>query len=151
MGKYIKKYVAYNPTTFEFMGFYSEGRKDLPETVDEVDRLTFLTDKGEHTHYSPLLGFHTVEVQLTTEEIRAKFKADRHVIIANMKVTVDGMEFDADKVARDNLVGAVTALDPLETQMWVLANNEVVLVTREQLQRVLRGIKENLDAIWVQT
>lgn len=61
MVKNKKKYVAYKADTFEFIGFYSEGRPDMPSTVAEVDISTFLSDKGQHTHYAPKVGFYTPE------------------------------------------------------------------------------------------
>jgi len=87
---------------------------------------------------------------ITDEQARAAFKQNRANLIAVMTVTVDSMVFDADKEARDNITTAVTALEPLETQLWVLADNTDVLVTREQLKQVLRAIGAMHTDVWVQ-
>ncbi len=68
----LKKYVAYDPVTFEFKGFYNEGRKDLPEYVDEIDPDTFMSQIGQHTHYNPITKtFYTPEA-----DIQAKAEAE---------------------------------------------------------------------------
>lgn len=146
----LKKYLAYNPETFEFAGFYKEGRKDLPDTVVEVDPETFLVDKGQHTHYNPDTGWYTEEVVLTDEQIRSEFKSSRSLQVSNIKVTVDGMDFDGDEESQNRLVRAITALDPEETTLWVLADNTAVYPTREQLKQVLRLAGEAQSLIWVQ-
>jgi len=70
--KILKKYVAYNPSTFKFMGFFNEGRKDLPTTVAEVSRETFLEDKGQHTHYNPEIGsYYTPEEDVIARQIES--------------------------------------------------------------------------------
>ena len=69
MNDVLKKYVAYDPDTFEFEGFFSEGRKELPETLDEVNSETFLEDKGQNTHYNPdTKVFYTPEADLLAKE-----------------------------------------------------------------------------------
>lgn len=70
MNEELKKYAAYDPETFKFIGFYNEDRKDLPENVIEVPRATFLTDKGQHTHINPDIGYYTPPA--TEEEKRQK-------------------------------------------------------------------------------
>lgn len=68
-----KKYVAYDPITYGFKGFYSEGRKDLPEFVDEIDRENFRTIKGKHTHYNPETKvFYTPEEDILANTLEAE-------------------------------------------------------------------------------
>ena len=146
----IKKYVAYNPETLEIIGVYNEGRKDLPSTVAEVNHETFLEDKGQHTHYSPNEGFHTIEPILTDVELRAKFKNNRTIQLRNLKVTVNNLEFNADEVSRGRMADAIVGLAEGEIQMWVLADNSVENLTKDQLIAVLREIGIAQTAIWTQ-
>lgn len=148
--KKLKKYVAYNPDTFEFIGFYEENRKDLPNTVSEVDPKTFLSDKGTHTNYNPAIGWYTEEVVLTEEEKRKEFKQKRTALIENLTVTVGGYTFDADEMSRSRMADTIVGLNPDEVQLWVLADNSVIYPTREVLIEVLRAIGAAQTAVWVQ-
>jgi len=60
----LKKYVAYDPSSFEFKGFYSEGRKDLPVNSKEVNPITFMQDKGNNTHYNPNTGWYFIQAEV---------------------------------------------------------------------------------------
>ena len=44
---------------------------------------------------------------------------------------------------------AITALNPLESTVWVLADNNPTEVTREELQEALRLAGAAQTAIWV--
>ncbi len=65
----LKKYVAYDPITYQFMGFYNEGRKDIPDTIDEVNVDTFMEDIGQHNKYNPVTKlFYTDQAELDANE-----------------------------------------------------------------------------------
>ena len=145
-----KKYVAYDPETFEFRGFYSEGRKTMPTTVAEVDSTLFLEHKGEHTHYSPEKGFYTVVVELTEEELRRDFKEAREIALNELTVEVAGLVYDADETSRSRMADTIVALEPEEENLWVLADNSVVILSRESLVSVLRAIGKAQNNLWLQ-
>jgi len=72
MAKQLKKYVAYDPETHMFKGFFNEGRKDLPSDVHEVNRATFMQDIGFHTHYNPnTRKFYTPEADTLKKKLMA--------------------------------------------------------------------------------
>lgn len=143
-----KKYVAYDPETFKFIGFYTEGRKTMPTIIAEVDPISFKEDKGQHTHYSPEKGFYTVEVQLSDAEIRAEFKYNREEAIRVLKVEVEGLSYDANEPSRSRVADNIVALEPLETTSWVLADNTVATLSRETLVKVLRAIRTAQGSLW---
>lgn len=70
MSKKLKKYVSYEPDTFIVLGFYNEGRKDMPDTIDEVNVDTFIEDIGQHTKYNPETKiFYTDQVDIDAKTI----------------------------------------------------------------------------------
>ena len=72
MTKIVKKYVAYDPETFKFIGFYEEDRKGLPSTVDEINPDNFMEQKGGHSHYNPeTRTFYTPAEDILAREIGA--------------------------------------------------------------------------------
>ena len=87
----MKKFVAYNATTFEFEGFYDEGRKDMPSTVAEVNADTFLDDKGQHTHFNPTTNvFYTPpETIQQQQETQNRAWRDRILIETDKYVLLD--------------------------------------------------------------
>jgi|TARA_B110000908_G_C9957230_1_gene315211 hypothetical protein len=145
-----KKYVAYDPETFEFRGFYTEGRKDLPSSIAEVDPVSFIEDMGQHTHYSPERGFYTVVVELTEEELRRDFKEAREIALNELTVEVAGLVYDADETSRSRMADTIVALEPEEENLWVLADNSVVMLSRESLVSVLRAIGKAQNNLWLQ-
>lgn len=82
---------------------------------------------------------------------RGRFKEERKTKIANLKVTVDDMEFDADEPSRARMMSAVVSADTeSETVMWALADNSVATVTASQLKQALRLSGKAMESIWFQ-
>lgn len=150
----LKKYLAFNPETFEFQGFYNEGRKDLPETIMEVDPASFITDKGQHTHFNPETGWYTAEVVRTDEELREDFKRERAEIVANSTVVYNGMEFDADEVSQNRMLRPIAVLQHKPegtTQKWFLTNNQSVHLVIDDFLAVLELAGVAQTDVWGQT
>lgn len=147
----IKRFAAYDPNTNEVLGFYSEGRKDMPEHVVEIT----LEDIEEYnqqqfTHINPTdSSFYTVTPEPTDEQLLAKAKRDRERAVSEITVTVDNMVFDGDETSQDRMSRAIVSLDPLETTLWVLHDNTVAYPTREQLKQALRLAGSAQTDIWV--
>jgi len=80
---------------------------------------------------------------------RDLFKKDRSARVTNIKVAVDGMEFDGDEESQTRMARAIVALDEGETILWVLADNTASQPTREQLKNALRLAGEVQAEIWV--
>ena len=86
------------------------------------------------------------------EEIAAKLleqaKAERAEYVSKIIVEVDGLKFDGDETSQDRMARSVVALDEDETVQWVLADNSIAHVTKQQLRMALRLAGEAQTAIW---
>ena len=82
-------------------------------------------------------------------EARELFKQERAKAVAAIVVEVDGLLFDGDEISQGRMARAIVAMEEEETALWVLANNEDVLVTRAQLKEALRLAGAAQTAVWV--
>lgn len=87
------------------------------------------------------------EEQITAEKIIAA-KAERAEYVSRIVVEVDGMKFDGDETSQDRMARSIVALNDEETVQWVLADNTIAQVTKEQLRQALRLAGEAQTAIW---
>lgn len=87
------------------------------------------------------------EEELEIERI-ANAKEKRASIVASIIVEVDGMKFDGDETSQDRMARSIVALNDGETVQWVLADNTIAQVTKEQLRQALRLAGEAQTAIW---
>ena len=93
----------------------------------------------------------------TPEEIAQKkledAKSERATAVGNIKVWVDGMEFDGDEVSQERLSRTITAATATGASMddymtWVLADNTIAQVTIAQLAQALRKAGEKQTELW---
>lgn len=93
----------------------------------------------------------------TPEEIAQKkledAKSERATAVENIKVWVDGMEFDGDEKSQERLSRTITAATATGASMndymtWVLADNTVAQVTIAQLAQALRKAGEKQTELW---
>ena len=93
----------------------------------------------------------------TPEEIAEKeleeAKVARADAVANIRVWVDGMEFDGDETSQERLSRTITAATATGAKMtdyttWVLADNTIAQVTIEQLATALRKAGEKQTELW---
>ena len=87
------------------------------------------------------------EEELEIERI-ANAKEKRASDVASIIVEVDGMKFDGDETSQDRMARSIVALNENETVQWVLADNTIAQVTKEQLRQALRLAGEAQTAIW---
>ncbi|RJE78183.1 hypothetical protein BGP78_06405 [Pseudoalteromonas sp. MSK9-3] len=80
---------------------------------------------------------------------RTRFKASRARKVAQQTVIVEGMEFDADELSQQRMARALLLMNETQTTMWVLANNEVVQVSKKQLFEACKQAGEQQSALWV--
>lgn len=87
--------------------------------------------------------------ELEQEEL-AKAKAERAEAVQNIAVEVDGMVFDGNEDAQRRISVAITTADITGQQRvdWVLKNNTVANVTREQLEKVLALSMQKMQELW---
>lgn len=88
----------------------------------------------------------------TEEEIAAQMlaqaKAERAEYVSKIIVEVEGLLFDGDETSQDRMARSCVALNDGETVQWVLADNSIAQVTKEQLRQALRLAGEAQTAIW---
>lgn len=88
----------------------------------------------------------------TEEEIAAQAlaqaKAERAEAVSKIIVTVDGMQFDGDEESQQRVARSIIALEDGETMPWVLYDNTIAEVTKEQLKQVLRLAGQKQSELW---
>lgn len=95
-----------------------------------------------------VIDFTNPTQEMIDAERMAQAKSARSAIVSNIIVEVDGMQFDGDESSQDRMTRAIVALDAGETIQWVLADNSVVQVTREQLRQALRLAGKQQTEVW---
>ena len=81
-------------------------------------------------------------------------KEERAAVVSQIKVTVDGMEFDGDETAQTRMGRTIAAAVALGvdidtyTQTWVLADNTVAQPTIMQLAQALKLAGEAQTDAW---
>lgn len=122
---------------------------------------------GENEKFYKKLGFKQVDVEesekggwwrkgkaptFTDEEIIEKeFVADKQIRdneMTSLIVEVDGYVLQADEVSQNRMVRAILVLEKKETIQWVTADNELVMISKEQLEQALRKAVEAQTEIW---
>lgn len=77
-------------------------------------------------------------------------KEQRDNDVKQITVEVDGMIFDGNEKAQDRISRTILGWDENTDGIeWVLANNEIAFVTKEQLQRVLQLATAEMQRLWV--
>lgn len=86
--------------------------------------------------------------ELIDKEALIKAKEERADYVSKIIVEVDGMKFDGDETSQDRMARSIVALNEGETVQWVLADNTIAQITKEQLRQALRLAGEAQTAIW---
>lgn len=76
-------------------------------------------------------------------------KREREEAVKNILVEVDGMIFDGDETSQDRMTRAMAALNDGETLPWVLADNTIANVTKDQFKQALRLAGQEQARLWV--
>lgn len=96
-----------------------------------------------------LQGYAPVKPQEQIEaEALAQAKSERANAVENITVEVDGMIFQGDEMSQLRIARAIIALEDGETITWVLADDTIVKVSKEQLKQVLRKAGEKQTELW---
>lgn len=88
------------------------------------------------------------EEELAAQEL-AQAKAERADAVSKIIVEVDGMKFDGDEESQQRVARSIIALEDGETMPWVLYDNTIAEVTKEQLKQVLRLAGQKQSELWV--
>ena len=87
------------------------------------------------------------EQELEVERL-VKAKSERADYVSKIIVEVDDMLFDGDETSQDRMARSIIALNDGETVQWVLADNTIAQVTKEQLREALRKAGTAQTSIW---
>lgn len=122
---------------------------------------------GENEKFYKKLGFKEVDVEesekggwwrkgsaptFTDEEIiENEYVADKQIRdneMSSLTVEIDGYVLQADEESQNRMVRAILVLQKKETIQWVTADDELVMISREQLEQALRKAVEAQTEIW---
>ena len=90
-----------------------------------------------------------ITAEYITNQKITEGKKLRQAEVNAIVVTASGKQFDGDENSQGRMSRAITALNPLESTVWVLADNNPTEVTREELLEALRLAGAAQTAIWV--
>ena len=155
----------YNGTVVEIDEPFTHDETIYPNLLNEEDRnkvgLVWIDEPPAPNDYDDIVYEkmfvksepYVLYIRRSDEEIEAlrlaKAKTERVDIANRAKVTTSsGRVFDADEQSLIRMSVAIAALDPTESVMFVLANNEPTMVTREELREALRLGGAQFSAIW---
>lgn len=82
------------------------------------------------------------------EQALAEAKAERAEAVSQITVEVDGFVFDGDEVSQERMARSIVALDEGETIIWVLHDNSIAQVSKEQLKAALRLAGQKQTELW---
>ncbi|MBE0367645.1 DUF4376 domain-containing protein [Pseudoalteromonas aurantia] len=115
-------------------------------TQTQVQRKEY-DDEAHVLRIYPATQAHSAEYIAQVQ--RARFKASRALKVAQQTVIVEGMEFDADEMSQQRMARALLLMEDAHTTRWVLANNDVVQVSKKQLFDACKLAGEQQSALWV--
>ena len=119
-------------------------------------------NSAENRHYQAIQEWiaegNTPEPEFTQEELdvksvqEAKALKDKNRAAAMNALTVttsSGKEFDGDEISQSRMARAVSFSQPLDTTQWILADNSVATVTREELIEAGLLAGQAQTALWI--
>ena len=83
-----------------------------------------------------------------SEQALAEAKAERAEAVSQITVEVDGFVFDGDEVSQERMARSIVALNDGETIVWVLHDNSIAQVSKEQLKTALRLAGQKQTELW---
>lgn len=168
--------VQVNGVTYDdtLENFIADGGEDLPKGVDEIDynktnkscwvngkafqtfpnkfaervlsQVESLNSNKEKREEAQRIASMTEEEKADQELAQAK--AERAEAVSKITVEVDGMVFDGDEESQQRVARSIIALEDGEKIPWVLYDNTVVEVTKDQLKQVLRLAGQKQTELW---
>lgn len=134
----------------EFIALVSENKEGITENpFMKFSKWAKTTAPVEFIDGKYYLGSDDIEKAKHVQDL-AKAKAERAEAVASINVEVDGMIFDGDEQAQSRMTRAITAADTagLDSTVWVLADNTVATVTKEQLKQALSKAMLMMSELW---
>lgn len=118
-----------------------------PEGASYYDIPLTMKDLGPLPTGATLTRPEKTEEEIAIEAM-VKAKMDRADYVSKIIVTVGDLQFDGDESSQGRMARAIVALNDGETIQWVLADNSIAQVTKEQLRQALRLAGEAQTAVW---
>jgi len=133
------------PAVLTDKGHYEQAWEVIPRFNDYTDEQGVL-----HTRAEQEAEAIAKDVEEKAAQALAAAKAARQVEVDAIKVTmVAGNTFDGNEDAQNRMGRAVTSMEPGDTIPWVLADNTVAVVGRDELKEALRLAGAAMATIWV--
>ena len=90
----------------------------------------------------------------TAEELDAQAKVDwkvsRAELVEAIKVTtLAGNEFDGDETSQTRMSRAIAVMNDTDTIMWILANDEAIMVGKAEMMEALKLASAEQTRLWV--
>lgn len=86
----------------------------------------------------------------TPEQIREAAKAARAAAVEAITVTTAaGNTFDGDETAQRRMTSAITAMNDADVLPWVLQDDSIMMVSKEELTEALRLAGLRLASVWI--
>lgn len=104
-----------------------------------------MVDRGEY--YEVIAHPKPTDEELIKRAL-TKAKYERAAKVEALTVEVDGMVFDADETSQARMSVAASSMTDDELNVWVLYDNSVVQVTKDQLLQACRLARIAQSAIW---
>ncbi|BBN81951.1 hypothetical protein PA25_19360 [Pseudoalteromonas sp. A25] len=120
---------------------------DLELTTEAQDAHIVYDDEALIAYHHPKTIAQSVEYIASVK--RERFKAQRTANVAAITVSVDGLEFDGDELSQQRMVRAILIMSDTDKQQWVMANNEVVEVSKAQLTQACQLALQKQSQLWV--
>lgn len=124
-----------------------------PAEYDEEGNLISEEQYGTKQVEKTIRRFQVVAIpEPTEEELQARAlamaKSERADAVSNITVEVDGLVFDGDEKSQERMARSIVALNDGETITWVLHDNTIANVTKEQLKTALRLAGQKQTELW---
>lgn len=118
--------------------------KELPFII--IDRIEQVTD-ADIVSGAVYVGRGAVSEARSMVAI-TQAKSKRAEAVEQITVEVDGLVFDGDEVSQERMARSIVALEDGETIIWVLHDNSIANVTKEQLKTALRLAGQKQTELW---
>ena len=141
-------------TIYEYKGQTYTAEWAVRDAIFQQEGVAFgAPPYGKETEFWARLGVEyrqEPDPEPTPEELLAQAKRERAEKVNRIKVTVDGMTFDGDEVSQSRMARALTAALTAgqASTTWVLADNTVATVTKEQLAEALTKSMMEMSKVW---
>lgn len=107
-------------------------------------------DQQEYMEWLRQGGVATQDMRNPDEVLIADAKAGRDHLLSTLKMSASsGRVYDVDLESQTRIASAITTMEPKELTDWVLADNSVASVSREELREVLRNARIKTTTLWI--